>query len=76
MPQFTSQLYRTGRVTLPRMVQAALGAQPGDTIAFEVRGNAVILKRVAPLDAAFHLALSQTLEEWTTPEDESAFRKL
>jgi metal-responsive CopG/Arc/MetJ family transcriptional regulator len=29
-----------------------------------------------PLDAAFHASLLATLEEWSSPEDEEAFRDL
>jgi len=36
----------------------------------------VILKRVEPFDAAFHQALSASLDEWDSPEDDEAFRDL
>lgn len=45
-------------------------------IAYEVQNGTVILRRAEPFDAAFHKALSATLDEWTTPEDEEAFRDL
>ncbi len=32
-----------------------------------------MLKRTEPFDAAFHAALSATLDEWSSPEDEEAF---
>jgi hypothetical protein len=38
--------------------------------------NVVKLKRLEPFDAAFHAALSGTLDEWATEEDEEAFRDL
>ena len=72
----TSKLSSKAQVTLPRKVREAIGAKAGDTIAYEVEGNVVTLKRLKPFDAAFHSALSSTLGEWTTDADEEAFRDL
>ena len=72
----TSKLSSKGQITLPRQVRKALEAQPGDTIAYEVESNEVKLRRLEPFDAAFHAALSSTLDEWATEADEEAFRDL
>ncbi len=72
----TSRLSSKGQVTLPKQVRKTLGAQPGDLIVYEVEEGTVQIRRLDPLDAAFHAALSSTLEEWATPEDEEAFRDL
>ena len=72
----TSKLSSKGQITLPREVRKALEAQPGDTITYEVENNEVKLKRLEPFDAAFHAALSSTLDEWATEADEEAFRDL
>lgn len=72
----TSKLSSKAQVTLPRKVREALGTKAGDKIAYEVEGNVVTLKRLEPFDAAFHAALSSTLDEWTTDADEEAFRDL
>jgi hypothetical protein len=45
-------------------------------VSYEVHNGTVTLKRVEPFDTAFHEALSKTLDEWNTPEDEEAFRDL
>ncbi len=72
-----SRLSSKGQVTLPKAVRAALGAKAGDLIGYEVDGNVVRLRRLAPFDAAFHAAVSGTLdEEWSSPGDEEAFRDL
>lgn len=71
-----SRLSTKGQVTIPKEIRKAIGAETGDTIAYEVEKGVVTLKRVEPFDAAFHAALSNTLDEWTTPEDQEAFRDL
>lgn len=72
----TSKLSSKAQVTLPRKVREALGAKTGDTIVYEVKDNMVTLRRLDPFDAAFHRALSNTLDEWATEEDEEAFSDL
>ena len=71
-----SKLSSKGQVTIPKQVREKLGARPGDTLVYQIKGGVAVIKRVEPLDVAFHAALSQTLDEWTTPEDEEAFRDL
>ena len=72
----TSRLSSKGQVTIPKDIREAIGLQPGNMIAYEVQNGSVILRRVEAFDAAFHEALSKTLEEWDSPEDEEAFRDL
>lgn len=72
----TSRLSRKGQVTIPKGIRQTLGIREGDIICYEVRDGVVTLKRMDPFDAAFHKALSETLDEWNTTEDEEAFRDL
>ena len=73
---FKSKLSMKGQVTIPKEIREAIGLEPGDTIAYDVHDGIVTLKQIEPFDAAFHAALSHTLDEWATPEDEQAFRDL
>lgn len=72
----TSRLSSKGQVTIPKEVRERLGLEPGDLVSYEVQNGVVTLRRVEAFDAAFHAALSETLDEWTTAEDEEAFRGL
>lgn len=72
----SSRLSSKGQVTIPKAVRQAIGVKPGDLVAYEVRDGVAILKKTEPFDAAFHLALSATMTEWSSPEDEKAFRDL
>jgi len=71
-----SRISAKGQVTIPKEVREILNLEPGDMVAYELRNGTVTLKRVEPLDTAFHEALSATLNEWNTPEDDEAFRDL
>lgn len=51
-------------MTLPKEIRKAIGVKPGDMILYEIEKGVVTLKRVEPFDAAFHAALSDTLDEW------------
>jgi antitoxin PrlF len=73
---YISRISGKGQVTIPRKVRESLRAGAGDWIEYEVRDNVVVLKRLEPFDRAFHAALADTLNEWSSPEDEEAFRDL
>jgi antitoxin PrlF len=45
-------------------------------VIYDLRDEEVVLRRAEPFDVAHHAALSGTLAEWSSPEDEEAFRDL
>ncbi len=71
-----SRLSSKGQVTVPKPVRDALGVRPGDVIAYDVGKGVATMRRLEPLDLAFHAALESTLEEWGSPEDDEAFDDL
>ena len=71
-----SKISGKGQVTLPKKVRESLRASPGDLIEYELQDNVVLVRRADPFDRGFHAALSDTLTEWSSPEDEEAFRDL
>ena len=71
-----SRLSSKGQVTLPKKVREALRAGPGDLIEYEIRHKVVVVRRIEPFDRSFHAALAEALTEWSSPEDEKAFRNL
>ena len=71
-----SRLSSKGQVTIPVEIRERLGLEPGDVVVYELEGERAILRRAEPFDIAFHAALSQTLEEWGSAEDDEAFREL
>ncbi len=71
-----SRVSSKGQVTLPKKIRESLGLGPGDLIAYELDNGVVSIRRLESFDAPFHSALSDTLDEWNTPEDDEAFRDL
>ncbi len=71
-----SRLSQKGQVTLPRKIREIIGAKAGDLIVYEPGEGEVTLRRIEPFDAAFYVALSGTVDEWSAEEDEKAFRNL
>jgi len=71
-----SKLSSKGQITVPKKVRDAIGVRPGDAVTYEIRGKVVRLRKAEVFDFAFQAALSDTLEEWNSPEDEDAFRDL
>ena len=74
--QYISKLSTKGQVTIPANIRKAIGIEPGDLISYELQGKSIKLKRIEPFDAAYHTSVSETLEEWNSPEDEEAFSDL
>ena len=65
-----------GRTTIPRSIREAAGIYVGDTLAFEVRGQQVVIRKASrDRDGATRDAL-EIMSEWTSSEDEEAWRDL
>lgn len=71
-----SKISSKGQVTIPKKVRNTLGLRTGDRVGYEIDGGSVRIVRIEPFDAAYHAAVSDTLEEWASPEDEEAFGDL
>ncbi|AUB84814.1 AbrB/MazE/SpoVT family DNA-binding domain-containing protein [Candidatus Thiodictyon syntrophicum] len=73
----TGRITSKGQTTVPKEVRDALSAGPGDLLAWEIAGDGrVRVRRAAPLDLDYLQALEATLREWSSPEDDEAFREL
>jgi AbrB family looped-hinge helix DNA binding protein len=71
-----SRVSSKGQVTLPKNVREAIGVGPGDAVAYDVNKGVVTLRRLEPIDLAFHAAVESTLAEWASKEDDEAFGDL
>ncbi|MBI2828769.1 MAG: AbrB/MazE/SpoVT family DNA-binding domain-containing protein [Acidobacteria bacterium] len=71
-----SRVSSKGQVTLPKRVREAIGVGPGDAVAYDLSRGLVTLRRLEPIDLAFHAAVESTLAEWGSKEDDEAYGDL
>jgi len=65
------------QATIPQDVRAKLGLHAGDTIIFEIDPQkGVTLRKAMPIDIAYLKSLSNTLQEWSSQNDEEDYRDL
>ena len=65
------------QTTIPQEVREALHLKVGDHVIFEVLDDGkVIIKKAEPFDKEYLQALTHTLSEWDSENDEEAFRDL
>ena len=73
-PLLTSKLTTKSQATIPGKIRKILGLNPGDSVAFEVGENhMVVIRKATPIDFEFAHALEGTLSEWLTKNDEEAY---
>ena len=71
-----STLSSKGQVTLSKKVREKTGVRAGDRVVHQIKGNTATIPRVERFDVLFHTAVSGTLDEWSTKEDDEAFPDL
>ena len=64
------------QTTIPTTIREVLGLKQGDQVAFEVDNGKVHIRKVQPIDIEYLSALTSTLDEWNSNEDEEAYRDL
>jgi len=64
------------QTTIPQSIRDAMGICQGDVVVFEIEEGRVFIKRLPPLDLDYLNAFSGTLSEWSSTEDEEAYRDL
>ena len=65
-----------GQTTIPKRVRVAAELSAGDTLAFEVMADHLIVRKMPAAQDAYLHALKHTLDEWNSPQDEKAWRDL
>lgn len=68
-----SRLSVKSQTVLPRAVRERLGLKPGDTVAYRLEEDAVVIERVQPAEQDDPFA---SFSEWTSPEDDAAYADL
>ncbi|MGB1110184.1 MAG: AbrB/MazE/SpoVT family DNA-binding domain-containing protein [Gammaproteobacteria bacterium] len=76
METATSKLTKKYQATIPEPVRRRLHLGAGDSIAFDIQGDEVHLRKARSVDIAFAKSLEPTLSEWASEADEEAYRDL
>ena len=71
-----SKITARGQTTIPKNIRDAANLGEGDVIAFEIEGDHLVVYKVTPGRDDYPQGLSEILSEWTSPEDEEAWRDL
>lgn len=73
----TAKISSKGQVTVPAAIRRALEAGPGDVLLWDIdEGGQVFVRRAREIDVSYLGAVSGTLSEWDSAEDDEAFREL
>lgn len=65
-----------GQTTIPKRIREAANLREGDVLAFDLRGEHVVLTKVTRGADGYLQGLSGVMSEWSEPEDEDAWRDL
>jgi AbrB family looped-hinge helix DNA binding protein len=72
-----SRITSKAQTTVPKAVREALGAGPGDALAYRVEGGKVLLTKAPALDLAYLKSVESSLaDEWASDQDSEAFDDL
>ena len=65
-----------GQMTIPKKIRDAANLGAGDVLAFEVEGESLVVHKVTQGQDDYLQAMSRVVGEWSSPEDEEAWRDL
>lgn len=71
-----SRITAKGQTTIPVSIRKAAHLKAGDTLAFEIKGDHVIVRKINSPDDAYLKGVEEMLNEWSSPEDEEAWNAL
>lgn len=72
-----AKISSNGQVTISADVRKKLHLEAGDTVVWETSEDGrVWVRRINPLDVEYLSAVSGTLSEWSSVEDDEAYRDL
>jgi AbrB family looped-hinge helix DNA binding protein len=72
-----SKLTSKFQATIPKEIRDKLKLKKGDLLIFQiVDRNVLVLKKSTPFDKEYLRALSKTLNEWNSSDDEAAYEHL
>jgi antitoxin PrlF len=76
MQTVISKLTKKYQATIPELIRKNLSLEAGDTVAFDLEGGRIFLRKAQAIDLAFIQSLEGTLTEWNSAFDEEAYGDL
>ena len=74
---YIARISSKGQVTVPAEVRRTLGVKAGDVLIWDLDSkDKAIVRRARPVDVDYLTAVTGTLSEWDSAEDDEAFRDL
>lgn len=65
-----------GQITIPAAIRKAAKLKEGDMLAFEIKGDHLVVRKITVSVDVYLNGISETLNEWTSAEDEKAWGDL
>ena len=72
----TSRVTSKGQTTIPAAIRKAAKITSGDLLMFTTDGKQVTIRKIELPTDEYLDSVSETLSEWSSPEDEEAWRDL
>ena len=71
-----SKLTSKYQTTIPQEVRELLLLKKGDEVVFEIEDGRVVIRKATPLDLEYLSSVESTLSEWSSDNDEEAYKNL
>ena len=71
-----SRITSKGQTTIPVSIRMAAHLKAGDTLAYEIKGDHVIVRKINSPEDEYLKGVEVILSEWSSPEDEEAWNAL
>ena len=68
-----SKISAKGQTTIPAKIRNKLELGIGDTVVYEIKDEGVLVRKVVETNDSYLSAISSTLEEWNSDEDNEAW---
>jgi antitoxin PrlF len=76
MQTVISKLNKKYLVTIPELIRKSLSLEAGNTVAFDLEGGRISLRKAQAVDLVFVQSLQGALTEWGSSFDEEAYGDL
>jgi AbrB family looped-hinge helix DNA binding protein len=72
----TAKITSKGQMTIPKNIRETAHLKTGDIVALDIEDNHILMRKVTPEGKSYLHSVQETLPEWSSDEDEAAWRDL